>query len=248
VTLLERTEGNVDDRGYLEREQASINSSLNFLTRRVNETLQSAAELDFMATNISHASVRTMARVSGSSGAVAGFFTYYNDTQEADIEVLTKDEPGRVHFSNQPTSDDDGNSIAGATFNETGPDYRNWNVYRMDWLPDEVVWFVNGVQIQRTSVHVPETESMFILNLWSNGGRFAGSMEETGSATMQVQWIEMVFNRHMGDTVEHRSGATVCTVDKVLGSPEPVSSATRPVFVDVRWLLLLALLGTYLYC
>ena len=78
-----------------------------------------------------------LARVSGSSGAVAGFFTYINDTDESDTETLTRDlGDASVHYSNQPPTDDSGATISGSTYNETLPSGRNsseWNMRRLDW-------------------------------------------------------------------------------------------------------------------
>lgn len=44
------------------------------------------------------------ARVIGSSGAVADFFTY-DDSNESDIEIVTDDNSTTWHFTNQPSVD-----------------------------------------------------------------------------------------------------------------------------------------------
>jgi len=43
-----------------------------------------------------------------------------------------------------------------------------------------------------------------------------------GSAVMEVQWIEMAYNISGGSAPGH--GATVCDIDKVVGSPVPAAS------------------------
>ncbi|KIW01791.1 uncharacterized protein PV09_06963 [Verruconis gallopava] len=212
------------------------NGALNFVTRRENATYQSAAELDFTAANFTYGSLRVSARVSGNPGAVAGIFTYYNDTQESDVEVLTRDPPGRTHFSNQPTTDDNGDIISGSTFNTSSPSYTNWNVYRLDWLPGQSKWYVDGKQLAKTTVHVPSHESMFILNLWSNAGPFSGSMVSGGSASMQVQWIEMAFNASPSNSAGNTVGGVVCSIDKSLGSPVPTSAAPMITLPDLSLL------------
>ena len=49
-----------------------------------------------------HASIRIRARVAGSPGACAGIFTYLDDEQESDIEILTRDDRSTMRATNQP--------------------------------------------------------------------------------------------------------------------------------------------------
>lgn len=53
-----------------------------------------------------YASTRIRARVVGDPGAVAGLFYYQNRENESDIEILTKDDPQMIRYSNQPVVDD----------------------------------------------------------------------------------------------------------------------------------------------
>ena len=41
---------------------------------------------------------------------------------------------------------------------------------------------------------VPRRPSYLVLNMWSDGGEWSGDMDVGGSAELQIQWIEMVFN------------------------------------------------------
>ena len=230
------------------RGRGSEGTAISLLTTRENATSQTAAELEFVATNITHGSFSVMARVMGDPGAVAGIFTYANDTQETDIELLTRYPYTYAHFANQPTTDDEDEHIDGASFNETAPDYRDWNIYRFDWLADETVWYINGEEMAKTDVHVPTARSMFILNMWSNGGKFSGDMKQDGDAMMQVQWVEMAFNRFEEESLEEPENGTVCVLDKKsVGSPVPESGAARLVMGVVYspvalWILMLVFL------
>jgi hypothetical protein len=199
-------------------------SYLTLATQKSSSSTQMAGELDFTAANITHASVRVMARVSGDPGAVAGIFTYHDDESESDIELLTRDPTSHVHYSNQPTTNDNGDTITGSTFNDsissTG-DYTTWNVYRLDWLDGASVWYVNGVKDTTTTVNVPANESMFILNMWSNNGSWSGYMKEGGSAKMEVLWVEMTFNTSAQNTTADSASSkpVICTIEKMLGTP-----------------------------
>ena len=174
---------------------------------------------------VQYASIRVLARVRGNAGAVAGIFTYYNDTVESDIEILTQDSASSVEYSNQPTLDAGGNIIPGSNFNtsmaggKSTQQWTDWNVYRLDWLPGRSAWYVNGEMAASTRVNVPADESMVVVNMWSDGGSWSGNMSVGDEAELQVQWIEMVFNMPDADASSRRGKGVVCSVDEVVGTP-----------------------------
>ncbi|CAA9957150.1 Glycoside hydrolase family 16 protein [Pyrenophora teres f. maculata] len=199
---------------------------LTLHTTRLPNGTQLAAELDFAEHNATFASMRMLARIRGASGAVAGFFTYHNDTTESDIEIPTGGASNELYCSNQPTTDPDTNvPIQGATFNvslEAHEPASAWNSYRMDWTSGRSVWYVNGVQSADTEVNVPDTESRIILNLWSNGGNFSGRMATGEEAWFDIQWVELLFNTTASPSSQDKG--TACSVEKTPGSPVPSSS------------------------
>lgn len=190
--------------------------------------------------SIQYASIRLLARVRGKPGAVAGIFTYYNDTSESDIEILTRDPTTSVEYSNQPTVNADGDVFPGSNFNTSmagggSRQWTDWNVYRLDWLPGRSAWYLNGEMAASTRVNVPGDESSVIVNIWSDGGFWSGNMSVGDKAELQVQWIEMVFN--MPDTKSGGRGkGVVCSVDEVVGTPVRAEGVSK---VGVGRLLLL---------
>jgi beta-glucanase (GH16 family) len=192
-------------------------------------------------------SLRVFARVNGPPGAVAGFFTYRDDTAESDIEILTRDPPTQAHFSNQPTEDPRGNPVPGASVNVSispsgGWDVRGWAVYRLDWLPGRSVWYANGERVAETDVNVPYAQSMVILNMWSSGGSFSGLMRVNETAYLDVGWIEMAYN--ISSSAGSRPGGVRCSIDKTVGNPVP-SAGLRKVG-DVSLWSLFSLLMAFL--
>lgn len=202
-------------------EAGSAYLSLN--TRRLRNNTQLGGEIFYSRADVDAISFRVSARVSGASGAVAGFFTYHNDTQESDIEILTRDGDGRVHFSNQPTTDKNEKIISGATFNDSLPEStstNDWAVYRLDWLPslNMSVWYVDGEQLRTTQTNVPQIASTVFIDMWSNSGWWSGDMAVGEQATLEIQWIEMAFNASATATSVPDDGV-VCTIDEGVGSP-----------------------------
>jgi hypothetical protein len=166
---------------------------------------QSAGEIDSTEQNFKHLSVRYLARVSGSSGACAGLFTYRcpgvcqstssTIVEEADIEILTQGPDNAIQYTNQPSETPDGNAIAAATRNVTiDGSWTDWNVYRYDWTDGMSTWYVNGTQTANISVQAPKNPAQLILNMWGDGGSWTGNMSVGEEAYLQVQWIEVFFN------------------------------------------------------
>ncbi|KAL6407641.1 hypothetical protein AUP68_08662 [Ilyonectria robusta] len=151
------------------------------------------------------------------AGACTAFFTYENDTQEADIELLTRNKPDVVGFNTQPTLDIHGKFVPDSHWNMSFPNNvtrDSWVNYRMDWVGDQVVWYVNGVHMANTSVNVPVEPSRLSIAMWGNGGTWTGNMTLGKSALLEVQWIEVVYNLSGTSPAENgHVGASVCNLD-----------------------------------
>jgi hypothetical protein len=204
---------------------------LTLYTTRLPNGTQLAAALDYSEYNVTHASIRMSARVHGGSGAVAGLFTYYNDTTESDIEVLTRDPEAQVRYSNQPTADPQTEEpIPGSSYNvslASGRSTSTWNDYRLDLVPGRSAWYANGAQTATTEVNVPDTASKVTLNSWSNGGTFSGRMEIGEEAWFDVQWIELLFNT--SSSADSQSEGSVCSAEASSGTlKQLVRSNTSP--------------------
>jgi beta-glucanase (GH16 family) len=205
-----------------------------------------AAELDFHEHNVTYASLRFSARVRGESGAIAGFFTYHNDTSESDIEIPSGGSGEEMHCSNQPTEDPATDKpIKDATFNVSMEKHQptlTWNNYRLDWVNGRTVWYTNGVQSADTRVNVPDDSSMIILNMWSNGGPFSGRMDKGGKAWLDIQWVELLFNSTSSQKSVSLNDGTLCSTEESLGAPEE-SAASRSGFGGSYFWLVIGLVS-----
>ncbi|KAI5804955.1 concanavalin A-like lectin/glucanase domain-containing protein [Geopyxis carbonaria] len=203
---------------------------------------QASAEVENLQKNLMYASIRFRARVVGDSGAVAGMFLYRNGANESDIEILTRDNPDEIRYSNQPVLDDDGNEIkdASTTVNMNTDaqidgtvsldkrdqiKWSDWHTHRLDWTANATTWYVDGRQLHSKTYGVPTVSSYVVLNMWSDGGEWSGKMDDGGEARLELGWVEMVYNTSGpiddGDDggpqkLRRRDGGgckTVCNVD-----------------------------------
>lgn len=247
---------------------ASNSTYLTLRTSRL-QSFMSVAEMDSTQTNLYHSSIRARIRVipnglsntsapsSGSrpvdnsragsnashpvdDGAVFGFFTYRNDKEESDTEILTHDPVTQIHYSNQPDWNDITDvSIPGASTQVTVPDWTEWAVHRIDWYYYTSRWYVNDRSLLNKTMNVPAEPSGLILNLWGDGDTWSGNMSVGGQVTVAIEWIEMVFNitGDIGDSVKRKRDKdycnAACKIDDVetVGVPEKTStgaSFSRP--------------------
>jgi beta-glucanase (GH16 family) len=201
---------------FVSADSRNSSSKMVMRTHRFDQ-FHSSAEIESVVQNILYASIRVRARVYGASGAVAGFFTYRNGRNESDIEILTRDDPTEIRYSNQPVTDDRGDEIRGSStkVNMTSQDttdgtqaeklkkrktptaqikYDDWHTHRMDWVHGESSWFVDGEHFLDKKYGVPTVASSFIMNLWSDGGVWSGNMTKGKSAYAEIEFVEMAFN------------------------------------------------------
>ncbi|KAI9775524.1 MAG: hypothetical protein M1839_001065 [Geoglossum umbratile] len=91
---MQHSSGNV----YIEHNDEAAESATTHLTLRTSRqsTFQSTSEIEGTQKNLLYASIRMRARVQGASGAVAGLFTYLDDENEGDIEILTRESEATV--------------------------------------------------------------------------------------------------------------------------------------------------------
>lgn len=241
---------------YLQQNNDS-NDAFTYLTLRTTrgDDFQSSAEIENLQKNLKHVSMRVSARVVGDKGAVAGFFTFYDDDNESDIEILTDDPTDVIRYTNQPSVDKSGNEIAASSLTKTDlPRWNEWQTHRIDWLDKSSFWYLNEKQVAANSYSVPRKSSYLVLNMWSDGGTWSGNMTEGGSAEFQIQWIEMTFNtsgKVEGDTTpnpndkrsveildkrKQENCKVVCKIDgvKELGTPE-VAHVSMAAHVSFSW-------------
>lgn len=178
--------------------------SATYLTMRTKrfKDFQTAAEFEAVRYDYKFLSLRMLARTVGSAGAVAGIFTYRNSSdpakvQEADIEILTRDPGNVIQYTNQPSDLPDIGAIPEATRNATLPNgvkWSDWAVHRVDWTPERSVWYINGQDVASIAFQVPRDAAGINFNMWSDGGSWSGNMSVGAEASLEIKWIEMVYN------------------------------------------------------
>ncbi|KEF58761.1 uncharacterized protein A1O9_03604 [Exophiala aquamarina CBS 119918] len=222
---------------YISQDPSS-DGSQTYLTLRTTrlQDFQSVVQLVSRPDNLLHASMRTRMKIISdgkdgdnvAGGAVVGFFTYESDTQESDIEVLTKHPSDIVELSTQPASSTTPGADASVTI-PNGKDWTEWVEYRMDWFAGRNIWYLDEEMMLNSTDSVPTEPSQLMLNLWSNGQSFSGRMRPGREVYVAVQWIEIAYNvSNQGQSLNQTDGLTQCLVDSVetKGIPEVIQNSS----------------------
>jgi beta-glucanase (GH16 family) len=96
----------------------------------------------------------------------------HKDPPEIDIMEIVADVPNKVHMTfHHP----DGTESQGIWI---GPDFSDgFHTFAVDWLPDALVWYVDGVERYRWNGATPKQQMYPILNL-AIGGNWAGPPDD----------------------------------------------------------------------
>ncbi|MCJ1243780.1 hypothetical protein MMC30_000977 [Trapelia coarctata] len=143
--------------------------------------------------DILYGSVRTTVQVSDIGGTCHGMFYYKDDNQETDIEILTADLSSGAHYTNQPNTPGQMSTTA------THPLPANATVvmheHRLDWLPGQTVYYLDGVQTKVLTSNVPSDPGSWLWNNWSNGDPKWSAGPPEADSILKIEKIVMYFNR-----------------------------------------------------
>ncbi|KAL2753833.1 glycoside hydrolase family 16 protein, partial [Sodiomyces alcalophilus JCM 7366] len=205
------TSNNVDT--VLEESASDEPVGLRMVVR--NSTLDgmvSVAEVDSARDDIHWGSFRVSMQVTDIAGTCVAFFWYHNDTQEIDLEFLTKEfDPGNRTFPlnlviHSPESQaDDYDPIEAGSFLKVQLPFNpttDFHEYRFDYLPGRIIFYADGNTIaEMDGAGVPTAGGHLILQHWSSGNPLWSGGPPTEDAVINIRYVKAYFN---SSSVERR--------------------------------------------
>ena len=185
-----------------------------------------SAQVQTTRQDILYGSFRGTYSVNGGAGAIGALFFYASDTQETDIETLTRDDPQSVHFTNQPSS----TTQMDLPDNLVRSDFAD---YRLDWKQNVTNFYVNNMLRNNFTTDVPTVNGSVYMNMWADGGNFAGSSPPTSDASMIVKSVHLYFNTSDLESAStwqkacQSTASTPCSVDSETVQSNSTKSKTR---------------------
>lgn len=162
------------------------------------------------------------------------FTQFRNDTQEIDIEFLSKQLNESSNMVNlvlqSPQS-----AAAGYDASHT-PNYdvyplpfrpdKAFHEYRFDWLPDRVSFYADGTWLKDMTIDLPNSPGHLVLNHWSNGDPLWSAGPPRENATLAVSYVKAYFNS--SDAQRHKDYYLRCKDETAVDSVCAIPDQTTP--------------------
>ncbi|KAJ4299687.1 hypothetical protein N0V90_004933 [Kalmusia sp. IMI 367209] len=161
--------------------------------------------------------------------ALYGSFRFYNNSQEIDMEFLSRQFNGSqgtvqlvLQSSQSVINGYDASGTSGYQIEHLPfrPDER-FHEYRFDWSPDRVIFYVDGQIMHEMTQGIPTSSGHMFMNHWSNGDPKWSAGPPAEDTAMTVSYVKAYFNST--DASRHKSHNKQCpTFDasKVCQIPE----------------------------
>lgn len=200
------------------------------------------AEIVSARDDILYGSFRIGMKTTQISGTCGAFFMYRNDTNEIDMEFLSRNQQatGNHGFVNlviqSPESADVGFVQPGSN------DFENHSIpldpaemyheYRFDWLPDRVDFYFDSQWMSTIRTNVPKSPGAIHVSHWSNGNPGWSGGPPNEDAVLTISYIKAYFNSSRSKTTTQslelcRPGEmpnSTCYIPDQRYAPDPMGS------------------------
>ncbi|KAL7787036.1 glycoside hydrolase family 16 protein [Trichoderma ceciliae] len=198
------------------------------------------AELDTARDDMHYGSYRAGMKLTPVNGTCAAFFWYFNDTQEIDMEFLSREfdakkkvYPVNLVIQSEASQQAGFDASKTGTFkvvNLTFDPTIGFHEYRFDYLPGRVLFYADSQLLaEMNGSSVPSGPGHIILQHWSNGNPLWSGGPPEQNATLTVSYVKAYFNSSDSDAQSNwadrcqkaRDGGsdsangTVCTIPDV---------------------------------
>ncbi|EPE06072.1 glycoside hydrolase family 16 protein [Ophiostoma piceae UAMH 11346] len=164
-----------------------------------------AAEIDSSRTDVLFGTFRASMRLTNVAGTCSAFFWYFNDTQEIDMEFLSREYnttnstyPVNLVLQSREAAESGFDAAGTPTFVKANLPFdptANFHEYRIDFLPGKVVFYAdNEVLAEMGSDAVPTHAGHLVMQQWSNGNPQWSGGPPTQDATTTVAYVKAYFN------------------------------------------------------
>ncbi|KAK3375379.1 glycoside hydrolase family 16 protein [Podospora didyma] len=194
------------DSGRLGAEGSEDSAGLQLIVRReLVEEMVPVAEIDTHRLDMFWGSFRASMRMTNVSGTCAAFFWYFNDTQEIDIEFLSKDfnttnssYPVNLVLQSREAMQAGFNAALTSNFVKAYLPFNPaaaFHEYRIDYVPGRVFFYADGALLAKMDgPAVPTSPGHLILQHWSNGNPLWTGGPPAQDTVLTVRYVKAYFN------------------------------------------------------
>lgn len=180
-----------------------------------------SAQLSSRRKDLFYGSYRSLIQMPTQSGSCVGFFQYYNDTEEIDIEYIGVNSDMLYVSSKRTNPRDYSMDIDYLNYRYPGGTIANiYRDYRFDWFHDRVDFYLDNHLVYTASNAIPSSPSRWMLMNWANGDLNWSGLP-TEDILVKIKNVRVFFNsthpyivKNYGElcTKSARNGNSICDV------------------------------------
>ncbi|KAK3950900.1 concanavalin A-like lectin/glucanase domain-containing protein [Pseudoneurospora amorphoporcata] len=197
-----------DDVEYVDKVGNRASDGLQLLVRKdLVDGMVPVAEVDTARLDLSYGTFRASMKLTDIPGTCAAFFWYFNDTQEIDMEFLSKEfdhskntypvnlvlQSRAAAAHGYDASQTDNFIKANLPFDPTA----DFHEYRIDYNPSEILFYADRVLLAKmngSNVPSPNSHGHLILSHWSNGNPKWSGGPPKKDAPLVIRYLKAYFN------------------------------------------------------
>jgi Glycosyl hydrolases family 16 len=176
-------------------------------------------------------------------GSALSIQAYFNETQSWQMDSINPNDPSTAWVSmiSHGQFPDRDFGVNYTQIESDGAQPWNWTEHRVDWLRDEIRYYVGGTLYRRVNRHqdsmLPQTPSQIILKHWSIGNFYSTQGPPASRSLANVQWVRLFFNSSLTTKDDQEAFASRCqpTTACLINNMELRGSSTIPKGADLPW-------------
>ncbi|KAF4966791.1 hypothetical protein FSARC_5578 [Fusarium sarcochroum] len=191
-----------------------------------------ASEIDTSRRDFHWGSFRAGMKLTSTKGTCAAFFWYHNDTQEIDIEFLSREfshnrgiYPINLVVQSKKSMEAGYDASKTGTYKRVNLDFDptdTFHEYRFDYIPGQVLFYADSKLLaQMKGDDMPSAGGHLILRHWSNGNPSWSGGPPKEDATVAINYVRAYFNStnherqsYLGKQCRQSSKTSVCAIDE----------------------------------
>ncbi|KAK4694926.1 hypothetical protein P7C71_g2735, partial [Lecanoromycetidae sp. Uapishka_2] len=159
--------------------------------------------------------------------------SYFNDTQEIDMEFLSRafnasSNPVNLVLQSAESEQAGFNAAGTGTFQIHQLQFNPsdaFHEYRFDWSPEAVAFYADGVPLDTMTEAVPSSPGHITLSHWSNGDPDWSAGPPTSDAVLTVEYFKGYFNS--SDPKRQQDWSKRCKDPKAINATCPIPEVTE---------------------
>lgn len=179
----------------------------------------------------------------GEGGSALSLQAFFNETQSWQMDNINPDDSSAAWISmiSHNQFPDRSLGVNYTQIESDGGQPWNWTEHRVDWLRDEIRYYVGGILYRRVTRNqdalLPQTPSYITIKHWSIGNAYSTQGPPASRTEANVRWVRLFFNSSLTTIEDQEAFAARCQLNSAcsINDIELRGSSLSPDGADLRW-------------